>query len=389
MIPLQGELSPTLPARQLADIQYIVGELEIDALIWANPAPTPPNCTGKTGEALKQCLCEAGTCTDLLYFFHSDHIGSSTFLTDFSGQPYEFILYLPYGEILVNQKVGPYETPYKFTGKESDPETELTYFGARYYDAALGIWLGVDPLAEKFPYLTPFHYVINNPVRMVDPNGMEVDDIIDIDKKTGRIKVTAAKGADVVRLVNNGKVENSYIYGANGSFNSENIIEQDKSGTTLTSAQIIPGSADKAQTFFEFASKSDVEYGKLDILSPSGEKISVVTTSHEPEVTSTLPGLVIDYSKRGFTGVKQSHSHPGTITHYNESVPSGHYKNERGNPLSLMPFTVNGKKVGDAANGIWVKSKKGFSNTLFEVHAPGNKTITTYDGINRAKIRNN
>jgi hypothetical protein len=86
---------------------------------------------------------------------------------------------------------------------------------------------------------------------------------------------------------------------------------------------------------------------------------------------------------------KQSHSHPGTITHYNESVPSGHYKNERGNPLSLMPFTVNGKKVGDAANGIWVKSKKGFSNTLFEVHAPGNKTITTYDGINRAKIRNN
>ena len=43
---------------------------------------------------------------------------------------------------------------------------------------------------------------------------MEVDDIIDIDKKTGRIKVTAAKGADVVRLVNNGKVENSYMHGS-------------------------------------------------------------------------------------------------------------------------------------------------------------------------------
>ncbi len=219
---------------------------------------------------------------------------------------------------------------------------------------------------------------------MVDPNGMEVDDIIDIDKKTGRIKVTAAKGADVVRLVNNGKVENSYIYGANGSFNSENIIEQiSRNNFNFCSINQFTG---KAQTF-NFSRVMGV--GKLDILSPSGEKISVVTTSHEPEVTSTLPGLVLDYSKRGFTGVKQSHSHPGTITHYNESVPSGHYKNERGNPLSLMPFTVNGKKVGDAANGIWVKSKKGFSNTLFEVHAPGNKTITTYDGINRAKIRNN
>ena len=133
--------------------------------------PLPPNCAGKTGEALKQCLCEAGTCTDLLYFFHSNHIGSSTFLTDFSGQPYEYILYLPFGELLVNQKVGPYETPYKFTGKESDPETDLTYFGARYYDAALGIWLGVDPLAEKMPSWSAYNYAFNNPIRYIDPSG--------------------------------------------------------------------------------------------------------------------------------------------------------------------------------------------------------------------------
>jgi len=83
---------------------------------------------------------------------------------------------LPFGELLVNQKVGPYETPYKFTGKESDPETDLTYFGARYYDAALAIWLGVDPLAEKYPAMSPFTYVFNNPIRLVDPNGMEVDE---------------------------------------------------------------------------------------------------------------------------------------------------------------------------------------------------------------------
>ncbi len=183
MILRQGELSPTLPARQLADLQYIVDELQIDDLTWTNPTPTPPNCAGKTGEALKQCLCETGTCTDLLYFFHSNHIGSSTFLTDFSGQPYEYILYLPFGELLVNQKVGPYETPYKFTGKEQDPETDLTYFGARYYDAALGIWLGVDPLAEKYPAISPFTYVFNNPIKYIDPTGMEGGDPDQVDKK--------------------------------------------------------------------------------------------------------------------------------------------------------------------------------------------------------------
>ncbi len=61
--------------------------------------------------------------------------------------------------------------PYKFTGKESDPETELTYFGARYYDAALGIWLGVDPLASEMPDLSPFAYSMNNPIRFIDPDG--------------------------------------------------------------------------------------------------------------------------------------------------------------------------------------------------------------------------
>jgi len=78
---------------------------------------------------------------------------------------------LPFGELLVNQKVGPYETPYKFTGKESDPETDLTYFGARYYDSALGLWLGVDPLADQMPAWSPFSYCFNNPIILIDPNG--------------------------------------------------------------------------------------------------------------------------------------------------------------------------------------------------------------------------
>ena len=63
--------------------------------------------------------------------------------------------------------------PYKFTGKEQDPETDLTYFGARYYDAALGIWLGVDPLAEKYAGISPFVYTANNPIKYFDPDGKD------------------------------------------------------------------------------------------------------------------------------------------------------------------------------------------------------------------------
>ncbi len=94
-----------------------------------------------------------------------------------------------------------------------------------------------------------------------------------------------------------------------------------------------------------------------------------------------MTGIVKDYSKKGYIGITQSHSHPG-----GESVPSGHFGYQKGNPYSLMPYNVKGKKVYDAGNAVQTRSLKGFENTKFEVYNPVNKTISTYDGVNRAKI---
>jgi len=66
-------------------------------------------------------------------------------------------------------------TNYKFNAKEKDEETSLYYYGARYYSPELSIWLSVDPMADKYPSMSPFMYCAGNPVRLVDPNGMEVD----------------------------------------------------------------------------------------------------------------------------------------------------------------------------------------------------------------------
>ena len=61
-----------------------------------------------------------------------------------------------------------------FTGKERDSETGFSYFGARYYDSDLmTAWLSVDPLADKYPGLSPYAYCAWNPVRLVDPDGEE------------------------------------------------------------------------------------------------------------------------------------------------------------------------------------------------------------------------
>ena len=65
--------------------------------------------------------------------------------------------------------------PYVFTAKERDKETGYHYFGARYYwSSVLTGWLSVDPMADKYPNISPYNYCMWNPVKFVDPDGMEV-----------------------------------------------------------------------------------------------------------------------------------------------------------------------------------------------------------------------
>jgi RHS repeat-associated protein len=82
-----------------------------------------------------------------------------------------------------------------------DNETNYTYFGARYYDSDLSSWLSVDPLSDKYPSLSPYAYVANNPVILKDPNGMSIDEW-DFDVETGKSTYVSNKGGDNTQHIN-------------------------------------------------------------------------------------------------------------------------------------------------------------------------------------------
>ena len=108
-------------------------------------------------------------------YYHTDHLGSATLITDDAADVVQQIAYLPYGEDWVDiRHHGYFGSAYKFNGKEKDDETGYSYYGARCYTDRLSIWLSVDPLTDKYPHLSPYAYCADNPVMLVDPDGKKI-----------------------------------------------------------------------------------------------------------------------------------------------------------------------------------------------------------------------
>ena len=106
------------------------------------------------------------------YYFHGNHLGSANWVTLQNASPTQFLLHLPYGEEFVKQLSGSYDERFTFTGKEKDIETGYYYFGARFDNVDLG-FMSVDPVSDKYPSLSPYAYCAWNPVKLVDPTGMD------------------------------------------------------------------------------------------------------------------------------------------------------------------------------------------------------------------------
>ena len=110
---------------------------------------------------------------NLQFFYHPDHLGSSSFITNLDGEVVQHIEYVPFGEVFIEERNNVWNTPYLFNAKEFDEETGMYYYGARYYDPRLSLWMSTDPMQEKYPNYSSYIYCFNNSIVFIDQLGLE------------------------------------------------------------------------------------------------------------------------------------------------------------------------------------------------------------------------
>lgn len=126
------------------------------------------------------------------FYFHADHLGSSSYVTDEHGNLTEHLEYFAFGETWVNEHPAqPTPVPYQYGSKELDEETGFYYYGARYYNPRTNLWQSPDPILSQYIPMTGqdgselpggggvfnssnlglYTYTHNRPVVLVDPDG--------------------------------------------------------------------------------------------------------------------------------------------------------------------------------------------------------------------------
>ncbi|WP_259323067.1 RHS repeat-associated core domain-containing protein, partial [Segatella copri] len=127
--------------------------------------------TRALARAAKNNFQEGDTYEKMQFYYHPDHLGSSSYITNLDGEVVQHIEYVPFGEVFVEERNNIWNTPYLFNAKEFDEETGLYYYGARYYDPRVSLWISTDRFEEKYPNVTAYSFTANNPMKFLDING--------------------------------------------------------------------------------------------------------------------------------------------------------------------------------------------------------------------------
>jgi RHS repeat-associated protein len=250
------------------------------------------------------------------YYYHPDHLGSASWITDSSGKAIQHLQYLPFGETRVDQRAtgSNWSTRYSFSAKEKDEESGYSYFSSRYYDSEISIFLTIDPKSASHPMTNNYMYCLGNPLRLVDPNGEDEYEFDDF----GYIRKVAESDYDSFHKIdeNGNRIEGSSL-----TFDKK-IIEGDITehpSSVLPDAQMFSvNDADAAGTLFEhLASNTSVEWGMAN--TESEDCTTFIGTNHDKTMNS-IRSIV---KNLGYDIERMVHNHPNDINSVSDKDNAG------------------------------------------------------------------
>ena len=251
-----------------------------------------------------------GMTDDGVFYYHPDHLGSTTWITSDRGQVVQYLHYMPFGELWESQQVSEYDERFKFTGKERDSETGYDYFGARYYLSLLGIWMSPDPFIDKNVGISSYAFCSWNPINRLDPNGMDDYEFNSKGTLVNHFKNTDSDGIYILNAKGERVAGLTLEYGTILSYATDQTLSDDISYDYYN----IIGSSE-AQNIFEFLAKNtEVEWG-LFLLNTNSD--NYITTSHQEKANNGISAL---WSTKLYNRSIRSiiHNHPNHI-----AIPSG------------------------------------------------------------------
>ena len=188
--------------------------------------------------------------TPVYHYYLKDHQGNNRVVINQAGTVEQVTHYYPFGGLMGESTSGGVQ-PYKYNGKELDRVHGLDLFdyGARFYDPQIGRWQVIDPNTEQYFGWSPYNYVTNNPLNLIDPDGRSGEVVIDKQNKTvtvtsnlilygsaGSAALAKSTAGDIQKqwnaaggTVSIGGAEYRVKFVVNGSYNA-NLKESDVTG---------------------------------------------------------------------------------------------------------------------------------------------------------------
>ncbi|MDR1091342.1 MAG: hypothetical protein LBL79_09725 [Prevotella sp.] len=107
------------------------------------------------------------------YFYITDHLGNNRIVTDAAASVVQSTQYYPLGTAFADA-MGQDVQPYKYNGKELDARNGLNMYDYSARWKPDWYFTTIDPMAEKYYSISPYAYCLNNPLKYIDPDGMDV-----------------------------------------------------------------------------------------------------------------------------------------------------------------------------------------------------------------------